>query len=232
MVILGDCFENLDKIEDNSIDLILTDPPYEISKKSYFMKSKDERYNKISIDFGDWDKEKLDLDTLFSHYKRILKSGGSLIIFYDIWKCNELKNLALKYKFKQNRICQWVKNNPTPINSNKNYLSNAIEFFFTFTKDGKPTFNSEYDNGVYNYALCGGRNRTKHPTQKPTPLFRAIIEKHSNPGDLILDTFGGSGTTAVAAIETDRRYIIIEKEEEYYDIINLRINQALKNKNK
>ena len=132
-IILGDCFEILSKIENESIDLILTDPPYQISKKSNFTKnSKNNKFNKISIDFGEWDKEEIDFDLLFKEYKRVLKNGGVLIIFYDIWKCDILKDLAIKYGFKQPRVCQWVKNNPTPINSKINYLSNAIEFFFLF----------------------------------------------------------------------------------------------------
>lgn len=226
-VILGDCFENLNNIANDSISLILIDPPYEISKKSNFKSGSNTKYNKISIDFGEWDKEELDLHTLFKHYKRILKPGGTLIIFYDIWKCNKLKDLSLKYGFKQNRICQWIKNNPTPINSKINYLSNAIEFFFTFTKGKNPIFNSKYDNGIYNYPLCHGKERTEHPTQKPLLLFKSIIEKHSNPGDIILDTFGGSGTTAIASIQTNRQYIIMERDDKYYTIINNRIKQAL-----
>ena len=136
-IILGDCFEELKNINKNSIDLILTDPPFNISKESNFKKSnKAYKYNNVKIDFGEWDK-KIDLDLLFSEYKRVLKSGGVLILFYNIWMCNELKYLGEKYKFTQPRICQWVKNNPTPINSKANYLSNAIEYFFTFTKCGK-----------------------------------------------------------------------------------------------
>ena len=223
-IILGDCFEELKLIKKNSIDLILTDPPYGISKKSHFMESnKTYKYDKMSIDFGKWDEE-INIDLLFSEYKRVLKQGGVLIIFYDIWKCEKLKISAEKYGFGQPRICQWVKNNPTPINSKANYLSNAIEYFFSFTKGRNATFNSSYDNGIYNFSKCG-KGKTIHPTEKPVALFKTIIEKHTNVGDLILDTFGGSGTTAVAASQIDRNYIIIEKQEEYYNIINERLNK-------
>lgn len=223
-IIFDDCFSALLNIKSNSIDLILTDPPYSISKKSNFKKGSDNiKFNKISIDFGDWDKD-IDLEKLFKEYYRVLKPNGSLVIFYDIWKSDKIKKAAKISKFKQNRIGMWIKNNPTPVNSKINYLSNAVEYFFTFVKKNKPVFNSEYDKGIYNYPLCHGKQRTIHPNQKPLDLFKDLILKHSNNGDTILDTFGGSGTTAVASIETGRNYIIIENDKEYIDIIKSRLN--------
>jgi DNA modification methylase len=223
-IINDDCYNVLKNIDNNSINLILTDPPYNISRKSNFTKnSTNVKFNKISIDFGDWDKEELDLESLFSEFKRVLKPGGTVVIFYDVWKSERLKRVAKKYGFRQPRICQWVKNNPTPINSKINYLSNAIEFFFTFVKGKNPTFNSKYDKGIYNYPICHGRERTSHPTQKPLELFKEIITKHSNPGDLVLDTFGGTGTTALACIQTGREYLVIEKDQIYFKIIESRL---------
>ena len=135
MIINGDGYEELLKIESNSIDLVLIDPPYIISRDSGFKgitentpKELVSKYN-ISIDFGDWDKTELNWQELFKQYYRILKKGGTLIIFYDIWKANELKENAELVKFKQPRVGCWVKNNPVPINSKLNYLSNATEYF-------------------------------------------------------------------------------------------------------
>ena len=121
-------------------------------------------------------------------------------------------------------MCSWVKNNATPINSKHNYLSNSTEYFFTFVKGGKPTFNSEYDKGIYNYPICHGKERTDHPTQKPLNLMIDIIKKHSNEGDVILDTFAGSGTVGVACKRLNRKFILIEKEDKYYNICLSRIN--------
>ena len=225
-VILGDCYEILKTIDGNSIDLILTDPPYNISKPSYFKNSDNKKFNNISIDFGDWDQVEIDIESLMIEFKRVLKPGGTIIIFYDIWKCNSLKAIAEKLGLKQPRVCQWVKNNPVPINSKKNYLSNGIEFFFTCVKGKNATYNSSYDKGSYNFPLCHGNERTEHPTQKPLSLIKSLIEKHSKEGDVILDPFGGSGTTAIASIETNRRYFLIEKENNYYNITLSRIEQS------
>ena len=175
-VILGDCYEILKTIDDNSIDLILTDPPYNISRPSNFTKNSDnKKFNNISIDFGDWDQVEIDIESLMIEFKRVLNPGGTIIIFYDIWKCNSLKAIAEKLGLKQPRVCQWVKNNPVPINSKKNYLSNGIEFFFTFVKGKNATFNSSYDKGIYNFPLCHGNERTEHPTQKPLSLIKSLI---------------------------------------------------------
>ena len=201
-VILGDCYEILKTIDDNSIDLILTDPPYNISRPSNFTKNSDnKKFNNISIDFGDWDQVEIDIESLMIEFKRVLNPGGTIIIFYDIWKCNSLKAIAEKLGLKQPRVCQWVKTNPVPVNSS-------------------------YDKGIYNFPLCHGNERTEHPTQKPLSLIKSLIEKHSKEGDVILDPFGGSGTTAIASIETNRRYFLIEKENNYYNITISRIEQS------
>lgn len=235
MIINGDCLEHLIKIESNSVDLILIDPPYLISRPSGFSNYSDnisddlkKKYGNLSIDFGDWDKIDLNWNFLFSEYKRILRKGGTLIIFYDIWKSTELKEFAEKYKFKQPRVGAWVKTNPVPINSKLNYLSNATEYFFTFVKESKPTFNSKYDNAFYSYPICHGKERYEHPTQKPLSLIKDLIEKHSNPGDLVLDTFAGTGTTGHASHLLDRNFILIENNRSYFEIIEKRLNKLKK----
>lgn len=237
MIINDDCFNYISKIPTKSVDLILVDPPYLISKKSGFTNYSDSaksdmitKYGKVSIDFGEWDKDDINWDLLFSEYYRVLRDGGTLIFFFDIWKSTIIKEIADKYKFKQPRIGQWHKTNPVPINSKLNYLSNAIEYFFTFTKGKKPTFNSVYDNGVYKYPLCHGKERLEHPTQKPLGLISDLLLKHSKPGDLVLDTFAGSGTTGHACILNDRDYILIERDEKYFDILKKRIEELSTNK--
>lgn len=230
MIVHDDCFNYLKEIKNKSIDLILVDPPYLISKSSNFKNYSDKansdiitKYGKHSIDFGEWDKEDIDWNLLFKEYYRILKDGGTLIFFYDIWKSTMIKDIAESNKFKQPRICHWQKTNPVPINSKINYLSNANEYFFTFIKGKKPTFHSEYDNGTYRYPLCHGKERLEHPTQKPLSLIMDLVKKHSNEGDLVLDTFAGTGTTGEACLILKRNYILIERDENYFSLIKNRL---------
>lgn len=211
-------------------------PPYLISKKSNFDKggswnnsnSKEHRKTPPKTDFGEWDKKELNMDFLFDEYYRVLKPSGTLLIFYDVWKINELKYWGEIHKFKQFRLCRWDKTNPIPVNSKLNYLSNSSEYFITCVKQSKPTFNSEYDKGIYTYPICSGKERTNHPTQKPIALINDLVIKHSNENDLILDCFMGSGTTGVAVLQNNRRFIGVEIDKKYFDIAKERIENVNK----
>lgn len=213
------CFDLMPKIKNNSIDLILIDPPYEISRPTNFQAGEEtgrdtDRF-RISMDFGEWDKNFSGLETVVKEGYRVLKPGGTMICFYDIWKIETLKRLYDENKFKQVRFLEWIKTNPVPINSKINYLTNAREVAVSAIKISKPTFNSSYDNGIYSYPICQDKGRF-HPTQKPLVLMEELIKKHSNENDIVLDCFAGSCTTGVAAINTNRSFIGCEIDEEYY----------------
>ena len=256
--------EYLKTLDPNSIDLILTDPPYIISKSSGLdkhynnvkyneandineVKSEEEwtnyklqntieddthksnyiKYGSIygkkycvKTDYGSWDSDftLATLEKFIELYYSKLKKGGTLIMFFDLWKITNLKDLLEKYNFKQLRFIEWIKTNPQPRNSKVNYLTNTREIALLGVKDSNPTFNSSYDNGIYSYPLQGGKNRF-HPTQKSLALFEELIKKHSNEGDIVLDTFLGSGTTALACKNTKRLFKGCEIDKTYYDKI-------------
>lgn len=229
-----DCFDFLKNIEDKSIDLILIDPPYNISRDSNFASGKEtgrdtDRF-RISIDFGKWDSDfdYKHMEILAKEFYRILKKGGTLICFYDLWKISYLKTSLEKAKFKQLRFVEWVKTNPVPINSKVNYLTNSREIAICAVKGGKPVFNSSYDNGIYEYPICQDKGRF-HPTQKPLKLIEELLRKHSNECDIVLDCFSGSATTAVACIKTNRNFVGCEISKEYYQKAIERINAEIKN---
>lgn len=255
----------LSTIPNNSIDLVLTDPPYIISKDSGMnehynnvkfyeennintVKTMDdwEEYKKenailddenrdkylkygsiygkkycVKTDYGEWDSEFTMemLEQFISEYYKKLKKGGTLIMFFDLWKITPLKELFEKYNFKQIRMIEWIKTNPQPRNSKVNYLTNCREIALIGVKGGTPTFNSSYDNGIYMFPLQGGKNRF-HPTQKSLPLFETLINKHSNENDIVMDTFLGAGTTAIACKNTNRKFRGCEISKEYYDRTN------------
>lgn len=214
------CFDFLPTVESNSIDLILIDPPYEISRSTNFQSGEEtgrdtDRF-RISMDFGDWDKNFTGLEKVFKEGYRILRDGGTMICFYDLWKIETVKKYYDDNKFKQVRFLEWIKTNPVPINSKINYLTNAREVAVLGIKKSKPTFNSSYDNSIYQYPICQDKGRF-HPTQKPVVLMEDLINKHSNEGDTVLDCFAGSGTTGVAALKTGRHFIGCKINKEYYE---------------
>ena len=269
----------LESIDSNSVNLVLTDPPYITSRKTGmdehaklvkeceqnntnakteqdwkdyktneewndWMKTnnipeekKDKELKKLKkkylkygsiygkkyavvTNYGDWDNDFTMeiLENFITHYYRVLQNGGTAIIFFDIWKITPLKEIMEKAGFKQIRYIEWIKTNPQPLNSSVNYLTNCREIALLGIKKSKPTFNSKYDNAIYEFPLQGGKNRF-HPTQKSLPLFEELIKKHSNENDLVLDTFLGSGTTALAAKNTNRKFKGCEISEKYYDKI-------------
>jgi DNA modification methylase len=265
-----DGMQYLATLPNNSIDLILTDPPYIISKETgmnthynnvkqneenqvEFVKTEaewltykethpnepDNKYSEavqkenymkygtiygkkycVKTDYGTWDSDftiEL-LDKFIAEYYKKLKNGGTLIIFFDLWKISYLKDIMEKHKFKQLRFIEWIKTNPQPLNSSVNYLTNCREIALLCVKGSNPTFNSKYDNGIYMFPLQGGKNRF-HPTQKSVALFEQLIKKHSKENDTVLDTFLGGGTTAMACKNTNRHFKGCEISKEYCDKI-------------
>lgn len=214
------CFDFLKTTPDKSIGLVLIDPPYEVSRDTNFQSGEPKGDNtdrfRVSMDFGEWDSNFTGLDLVIKECYRILKDGGTLICFYDLWKLTALKDYFELANFKQLRFIEWLKTNPVPLNSKTNYLTNSREIAIIGVKKGKPTFNSEYDNGIYNYPICHDKGRF-HPTQKPVALLEDLILKHSHKNDTVLDCFAGSGSTAVAAHNTNRNFIGCEVSKEYFD---------------
>jgi len=173
----------------------------------------------LNTHYGKWDKDfdpTRDLPQFLEQYYRVLKPGGTCIIFFDLWQISHLQKMMQACGFKQIRFIEWIKTNPQPLNSSRNYLTNSREVALLGVKGGKPTFHSQYDSGVYYYPVQGGKFRLM-PTQKNTELIKELIEKHSNPGDVVLDTFAGSGTTAMAAHRSGREFRGCELDEEMWE---------------
>lgn len=226
-----DALSYVRNLPSNSIDLVLTDPPYAISRGTNFQsgeaKGTDVDRFRVSYDFGEWDVvDENYFKVLFSETYRVMKKGGTLVCFYDIWKLESLKGILESCGFRMFRFIEWVKTNPVPINSKVNYLTNAREVAIVCVKGSKPTFNNSYHNGIYSYPIYQGEDRF-HTTQKSLKLFEDIILNHSNEGDTILDMFSGSGTTLIAANSLKRSCFACEKDVKYYTQILERLNKYL-----
>ena len=216
----------LRSLDRNSVDLVLTDPPYGVSRKTGFSSVKNgvERFA-VSMDFGDWDHQQIDLRAFADETYRVLRRGGTAIVWYDLWKISHLYEALANAGFKMLRLIVWNKTNPVPLNSRCTYLSNSREMAVVGVKGGSPTFNGTYDSGDYSYPIPRHGGNRIHPTQKPLDLFRELVRKHSSPGDLIIDPFLGSGTTAVAALQEDRSFAGCDIDETYAQAAEIRLRE-------
>lgn len=219
-VLHGDCLKLMKDIANNTIDLILTDPPYNIARKNNF-----KTMGRTGIDFGEWDKG-FDLFSYIDEIPRILSKNGSIIIFNDWKNIGEIARYCESVGLEIKDMLRWVKSNPMPRNRDRRYITDYETAIWCVNKNAKWTFNRQdkaYQRPEFRGSLTSKSEKTEHTTQKPIWLMEDILNIHSNKGDVILDMFAGSGTTAIACLKTNRDYILMEKEEKYFNIINERI---------
>ena len=189
----GDCLEGMKRIPDESVNLLLTDPPYNVSMRSGF-----HSMGRTGVDFGEWDKGFNQEEWLVVALDKV-KKGGSVVIFNDWKNIGVMKNILESKGFVLKELLQWKKSNPMPRNRERLYVT-SCEFAIWAVKGKGWTFNRQrntYENGIFEYPLVSHSKRI-HPTQKHEDLISDLLKIHSNPNDLVLDPFMGSGTTAVA----------------------------------
>lgn len=230
-----DAISLMKDIGKESVDLVLTDPPYQISRKTNFKsgekKGTDVDRFRVDYEFGQWDAipanehTKLMADFATESF-RVLKKGGIAVVWYDLWKMESLRYHLENAGFRMFRLIEWEKTNPVPINADKMFLSNAREQAIVCVKGAKPTFNGYYENGSFKMPIT--RENRFHPTQKPIALMKELILKLSNEGDTILDPFSGSGTTLAASIELGRNSIGSEMNPIYYQKTLKRLEETHK----
>ena len=236
-ILLGDCLELMKDIPNGSIDMILCDLPYGTTACK-------------------WDSI-IPLDLLWTEYKRIIKINGAIVLTasqpfttklissnYDMFKYCWVWNKAKAANFPQ------VKYAPLKIHEDICVFSKARHFYnpqMTVGKerqkggykvkgefavmDGAPAIVNDvyYPKSILDYSLSDNKNSGLHPTQKHIGLFEYLIQTYTNEGELVLDNTAGSGTTAIACLNTKRQFIVMEKEQKYYDIILKRVADFNKN---
>jgi len=228
-----DCIKGIVDMISNGIfvDLVIADPPYVISRESNFHTMKDRKNARTGTKFGSWDEE-FDNTVWIEKSFSVLKDGGSLIVFNDFKKVSEIIFIAAKAGFEFKDVIVWEKTNPMPRNRERRYVP-SLELMIWFVKKQKAkwTFNRQenaYQSPIMRYASeSGGAFKRYHPTQKPVKLIEKIIKIHSNLGELVLDPFMGSGTTAISALNTGRRFIGFELDKKYFNILSNRIEERI-----
>jgi site-specific DNA-methyltransferase (adenine-specific) len=234
-VIQGDCVETLSKFK-FGFDMVFADPPYFLSNGGISCQSG----KVVCVNKGDWDKPTTTEEMDAFNFKWIKACRDHMKDNATIWISGTYHNIfsvqqqLLKLGFKILNVITWAKTNPPP-NISCRYFTYSTEFIIWARKFPKVPH-------CYNYKLMkklnGGKQMTdvwhlpaigkwekscgKHPTQKPLGLLARMIEASTNPGAWILDPFSGSGTTGIAASLLGRRYLGLEKEEEFLSISKAR----------
>lgn len=216
-----DCLEGLKQMPDNSVDLVVTDPPYQIGTRGAGMYKTDILYTKELEFMADGFREEI-LDEICRVLKRI-----NVYIF-----CSQKQLLPLLDYFVIKRKCNWNlltwhKSNPVPACGNK-YITDT-EYILFFRERGVRVGGEASTKKTYYITPTNttDKKRWGHPTVKPIEIVQNLIINSSNPGDLVLDPFMGSGTTAVAAIKTGRNFFGFEMKEEYHATAQQRIAEAV-----
>ena len=218
-----DCLTILKGISTNSIDLVITDPPYKLNKTTGSMtstskvekwqgnlKAGDKTANILNmIKFSEW----------LPEVYRVLKKDAHCYIWINDKNLVDLCNEAEKVGFKLHNILVWKKNNVTP---NRWYMKNC-EFILFLHKGKSFPIRNMGDAQLYECDNINGKDKL-HPTQKPIEYLERLIINSSNEFDTVLDCFMGSGSTGVACKNTNRRFIGIELDDTYFEIAKNRIN--------
>lgn len=222
-LMFGDCLQRMKEIPDNSIDLILTDPPYNIARKNNF-----HTMGRAGIDFGEWDKG-FDLFSYIDELPRVCTKDANVVIFNDWKNIGEIAKYAESKGFVIKDMLRWEKSNPMPRNRDRRFIVDyEVAVWLTMPK-AKWVFNRQsdsYDRPCFKGSLTPKSEKTEHTTQKPVWLMEELLKVLSNEGQTILDMFMGSGSTIVAALNTNRKAIGIEMDEKYFYIAANRISDC------
>jgi len=247
-ILAGDCIEVMNALPENSVDLIFADPPYNLQLKGDLHRPDNSKVDAVDDDWDQFDSFRA-YDAFTTDWlkaaRRILKPNGA------IWVIGSYHNIFRVGAALQNQgywilnDVVWRKSNPMPNFRGKRF-TNAHETMIWASKSegAKYTFNYEalkaLNEGVqmrsdWVLPICTGHERLKdengdkaHPTQKPESLLHRVLVGSTNPGDVILDPFFGTGTTGAVAKMLGRNFIGIERDEAYRKVAEKRISKVRK----
>lgn len=224
-IVNDDCRRRFCKLPDHSIDLILTDPPYNIAQYSTGnipLPGREALNNNIAswdmVDINPWD--------FIDEFKRLIKPDGNIFIFTSynlIGKWHEV----FDSEFDTFQFFIWHKTNPAPKIYKNGFLNSCEMIICMWNKGHKWNFSNQNDmHNFFESPICMRPERLsnpKHPAQKPVKLLKHIINIASNPGDIVFDPFMGVGSTGVAALQLGRQFVGCEIDKIYFDAAKLRL---------
>ncbi len=228
-VLRADSRDIIKHIPDNSVDFILTDPPYNLGQHSTGNIPLPGR-SAMNNDVADWDMVDFNPEEWADEFIRILKPTGNLFIFTSYNQLGRWYN-SLDYRFDTSNFMVWHKTNPAPKIFKAGFL-NSCEMIFTCWNK-KHTWNFISQKEMHNFIespICMRPERLynpKHPAQKPVGILKKMIEIATNENDIVFDPFMGVGSTGVAALELKRRFIGIEMDNDYFEAARNRIDMTL-----
>lgn len=219
---IGDAIQGMKELPDNSVDCVITDPPYptisggsgpndQVQRPTGMLSKNDGKifeYNNIHI--SKW----------IGEVYRVLKEGTHLYLMTNFLNLQEYMEEIQKVGFEIHNLLVWKKNNATP---NRWYMKNCEYIIFARKGAAKPINDCGYKTVL---EFDNPRNKI-HPTEKPIDLLQALVKNSSKIGDVILDPFGGSLSTAFASISTGRKVISWELSEEYFNLGMARLVSAI-----
>jgi len=244
-IINGDSLEELKKIPDETFDIIFADPPYNLQLKNQLTRPD---MSKVSAVNDKWDQfksfQKYDEFSIswLKESKRILKKNGTIWVIGSYHNIFRLGKAIQDLGFWILNDVIWNKNNPMP-NFRGTRFTNAHETLIWASKNEKSKYTFNYQSlkclnddlqmrSDWNLPICNGSERLKkngkkvHSTQKPESLLHRVLLASTNKGDIILDPFLGSGTSAAVAKKLGRNYFGIEKEKNYFKAAEQRIKNT------
>lgn len=220
-LMLGDCLERMKEIPDGSVDLILTDPPYLMTKQG---KSCRPNYMKSGMSDNLFEGKLPNTTEWMKLCYEKLKEDSHFYVFTNTNSLQDFLNTATKQGFKLHNVISMIKDTKMP---NRWYLK-YTEIVLFFRKGNAVPINDMTSRDYEFVIMPTQKNGKVHISQKPLEFVEKLIMNSSKKGQLILDPFMGSGTTGVACVNTSRNFIGIEMDEKYFEIAKKRINETEK----
>lgn len=214
-LINGDCLIELKKMEEESVDISFTSPPYNSIRHKKYKNYSDniDNYYLFLCKFTD-------------ELLRITKKTVIINVQTNYYNRPDVYKYIGKYNKDITRIIIWNKSNPTP-SSMRHRLTNAYEFFIIFSKEGSAKINSVFMKDTIDFPINSQKIKG-HNAVMNSDVSDLFIREFSNKGDIVLDCFMGTGTTALSCKKYERDFIGIEIDEEYFAIAKKRIEELKK----